>query len=470
MWEHLYTTVETEKANLSLNAFELEGIAGFVVKKPADGPVILYRSYNPNNGIHLLSTEQEYNYVLNFLGFVAEGQVGFISPLPITGTKPFSRFRNPNGGDYLYTINDKEKADAVNIYHYIDEGVAGHVYDAPSAANVPLYRSYNPNNNDHFYTTSKEEYLRTINEFGFRDEDIACYLPITSHPTIIPLYRCHCKDPFDFFYSTSIVEITHAITNLNYTWEGIVGYVDTVPADNNIPFLRMVHSTRGDHFYVTDATDHANAIKSGYIDEGIACNIFSARVKGSIPLYRLLHVYDAVVHANLIAVGGDAWPAAQWNLFRSGFAGAAEILRQYGMRLNLLGEFFVPHAEADGYEDIDDDDEARDLTHDWSAPNFALDVFGVSTYKGDRAGFSAVDGSCDKSYACQMNGSVIEMLSVDLLRVTTAHEICHYLGLEHRDIGFNLMRKGVAANTTLLDEDQASDIKNHCFVRQLNYP
>ncbi|MDF2192161.1 hypothetical protein [Paraflavitalea sp. CAU 1676] len=471
MWEHLYTTNEFEKANLSINAFELEGIAGFVYPEPAGAPVMLYRSYNPKNGIHLLSSLQEYNYVLNFLGFVGDGQVGFIYPLPTPGTVQLSRLRNPDHGDYLYTINEEEKANAINVFNYVDEGPAGFVYAAPSPGiNTPLFRSYNSVNNDHFYTTDENEHRHAVNNLGFRNEHIACHLPMTSHPSIIPLYRCHRRDPFDFFYSTNITEITHAINNLNYSWEGIVGYVDAVPADNNIPFLRMYHPGRGDHFYTTDDKDHTNAINLGYVDEGTACNIFSVQVEGSIPLFRLLHVFDAIVHVNIIGVGGDVWPNSQWTLFRNGFMDAAAILRPHGMRLNLVTESLIRQADADGHEDIDDDDEARDLTHEWSVPNFAVDVFGVSTYAGETAGFSAVDGSCDKSYPCQMNGSVVEVRAAIPVGVVMAHEICHYLGLEHRDEGLNLMRKFGAMNTTLLEEDQVSKIKEHCFVRKLNYP
>jgi hypothetical protein len=306
-----------------------------------------------------------------------------------------------------------------------------------------------------------------VNNLGFRDEQIACYLPLNSHPSIIPLYRCHHKDRYDFLYSTNLAEITNAINNLNYAWEGIVGYVDTVSTDNNIPFLRMVHPQRGDHFYTADATDHANALNLEYKDEGTACNIFSVQVKDSIPLYRLLHVYDALVHANIIAVGGDSW-TWQWNKFRNGFGDARALFRQYGMRLELLGEFFIPHAEAGGYEDIDDDDEASDLTHDWSAVNFAIDVFGVKTYKGDTAGYSAIDGKCDKSYVCQLNGAVVEMATSNL-GVIIAHEICHYLGLKHNDSPGNLMNEGADATTILLNEDQASSIQDHCFVRKLKY-
>jgi hypothetical protein len=94
--------------------------------------------------------------------------------------------------------------------------------------------------------------------------------------------------------------------------------------------------------------------------------------------------------------------------------------------------------EAPGREDINDDCEAQDLTNEYTVPNDGLDVFMVLTYAGSTIGLSAPDGPCDKNdgWFTAMSGSVIAVrdsasISGQKTGQVIAHEVGHYLGLDH---------------------------------------
>jgi hypothetical protein len=108
---------------------------------------------------------------------------------------------------------------------------------------------------------------------------------------------------------------------------------------------------------------------------------------------------------------------------------------------------------------IDSDSEATDLTDDWTVPNTAIDLFGVPVIAGTLGGLSPTDGPCDKD-AQGMDGVVVEIMAPQ--NVIIAHEVGHYMGLDHDESPLNLMNAaGSAANTTVTSA-QGSTIKEHC--------
>ena len=122
---------------------------------------------------------------------------------------------------------------------------------------------------------------------------------------------------------------------------------------------------------------------------------------------------------------------------------------------------------------IADRGEAEDLTDDWSSSGGGIDVFMVQTI-GDAAGWSNVDGPCSKESKFDLSGVVLELsLGRRFTGVLLAHEVGHYLGLEHANSATNLM--GVDSNddgigeidnnSTQVTSSQGTKMRSHCSVR-----
>ena len=80
-----------------------------------------------------------------------------------------------------------------------------------------------------------------------------------------------------------------------------------------------------------------------------------------------------------------------------------------------------------------------------------------------------VDGPCDKDDANSMTGAVVGLWDHNQLARSLAHEVGHYLGLEHEngDPGNLMCQTKYAdsiANSVELINDQGNDIKDHCSI------
>jgi len=128
-------------------------------------------------------------------------------------------------------------------------------------------------------------------------------------------------------------------------------------------------------------------------------------------------------------------------------------------------------SDAGAYTIISDKPEAEDLTDDWSGANDGIDVFFVQSIL-NAGGWSTAPGPCDKDDK-DMTGAVIELSgSATFTGVLIAHEVGHYLGLEHDGSGNNVM--GVDSNgdgigeistsSTGVTSSQASTMRGHCSV------
>lgn len=123
--------------------------------------------------------------------------------------------------------------------------------------------------------------------------------------------------------------------------------------------------------------------------------------------------------------------------------------------------------------DNGDDDlvESRQLTNDYTVDNDYLDVFFVRSIVGSAAGWSAINGPCSKEpfLGFGMSGSVVELTGTPAFTgVALAHEVGHYLGLDHSTGSSNFMQAAGGAGNTVITTTQGDTIKNNpCFVEEV---
>jgi hypothetical protein len=170
------------------------------------------------------------------------------------------------------------------------------------------------------------------------------------------------------------------------------------------------------------------------------------------------------VHMNFIQVGSDQFLAADEAEMDSALQFTRDNYAQVNLGVGRIEHYVISTAEADSAENINNDDEAVELTNDWTVPNSALDIFWVLTYAGSTIGYSRVDGPCDKD-AKGMDGSVVAIEGVvNTTGYVLAHEAGHYLGLSHSSSSGNLMF-GTVPNGGNLTSSQGSDMRDHCFTK-----
>lgn len=177
------------------------------------------------------------------------------------------------------------------------------------------------------------------------------------------------------------------------------------------------------------------------------------------------------VHLNIIRVGIDNFTSAEVDKIDYAIYRAHKIFNTRSLGIGRVEHYDVTNAEAGGKADIGSDDEAEDLTHDWTVDNNAIDVFMVDNISADFVGLSPVGGPCNKD-AKGMNGVLggeVNRSSSGVAR-SFVHEIGHYLGLPHKNSSFdNIMCQTSKANSTcdsvLLTSSQGNTIRGHCFVK-----
>lgn len=168
---------------------------------------------------------------------------------------------------------------------------------------------------------------------------------------------------------------------------------------------------------------------------------------------------DKHVHLNLVRtspladIGGGRMDEA---LHR-----ARIIHRQAGLGIGRVLRFEIVNS---GFEIISKESK-NDLWDRASIDNDGIDVFVAELVEGMESGWSPTPGSCDKGD--DESGIALGFVDNDTSEVlgqALAHELGHYLGLDHVKVTPSNLMYWLIPNEAVLTPDQAAIMRDHCFV------
>jgi hypothetical protein len=172
------------------------------------------------------------------------------------------------------------------------------------------------------------------------------------------------------------------------------------------------------------------------------------------------------IDVNLISVGRDNFTAANIEQMLNSLTATRQIYCQADFNVGTVRRYVISAADAGALEIIDSAAEAEQLTDGWTVPNAALDVFVVRSMNG-ADGWSAVGGPCDKNAGGSVMTGTVVSLNGDHGNSgnTFAHEIGHYLGLDHIADADNFIGNNGSSNSnTRILAWQGDLMKKHCMV------
>lgn len=183
---------------------------------------------------------------------------------------------------------------------------------------------------------------------------------------------------------------------------------------------------------------------------------------------------------NLILVGVENFTTADRQEVQYAIQVTRDIYGKQNLGVRHIHWQQITAADAGGYVTIDSLAEASDLTDDWNGifgdamDVFVVRVFSVPSNGGTFIGLSAVKGPCSKDDKDEMTGSVTSILLTgqDASGVLMAHEVGHYLGLEHCEDDANcntgtdnFMNATIDSDNFNILNTQGSTMRGHCYVK-----
>lgn len=178
-------------------------------------------------------------------------------------------------------------------------------------------------------------------------------------------------------------------------------------------------------------------------------------------------------YLNVVAVGIESFTDAMWQEVDQAVHRVRQVYDAAGIGVLWVWPWFIPTADAGGLDVITTSDEVNDLLEGWAVDNAGIDLYFPAGWSvpGGLLGRSALPGPCpgDKDVKGR-KGSVAGLTGITTSGRTSAHEVGHYLSLEHRNgSGTNLMCQTGQANAPTwqqvsLTSGQVDDVRSHCMV------
>jgi hypothetical protein len=186
-----------------------------------------------------------------------------------------------------------------------------------------------------------------------------------------------------------------------------------------------------------------------------------------------------IFHVNVIRVGSDLFSASDNDEVDYSIYRMRNIYAAIGIGIGRVKHYFITSADANGLDSPTKDKDLKDLTQIYSVPTDGIDLFIVNNMnivdKNNNVtlGRSAVGGPCgDKDPVFGLSGSTCGLFGSEQTSRTAAHEIGHYLSLQHRNKEpMNLMCQSLNARSTrnsvkFDDGKQERRVRRHCFVSE----
>jgi hypothetical protein len=177
------------------------------------------------------------------------------------------------------------------------------------------------------------------------------------------------------------------------------------------------------------------------------------------------------IHVNCIRIGSDQFDDTDQERIDYAMYRMRDIYHPVSLGVGRVRHYGVTTADANGLDSPTTRDDLEEITDSWTVPNSGIDLFFPANMNVNGVlGRSAVDGPCTDKDDKGMNGSVSGLWGFDQTARTVAHEIGHYLTLEHRNSQPNnlMCQSGQASsirNSVQLTTGQGSDMRGHCIVR-----
>lgn len=173
------------------------------------------------------------------------------------------------------------------------------------------------------------------------------------------------------------------------------------------------------------------------------------------------------ININVILVAESTFTSADITKIQYALQFTRQIYDDVNIGIRKIRWQAIPTSDAGSYATIDSGGEACDLTDDWNGSGSDyLDVFVVRVING-ADGWSEVDGPCSKNHSTEMTGSVVSLNGNNNNTGNTfAHEIAHYLKLEHISSSNNFIGNNGSSNSnTSITASQGNKMKSHCYCK-----
>ena len=181
-------------------------------------------------------------------------------------------------------------------------------------------------------------------------------------------------------------------------------------------------------------------------------------------------------HLNVIAVGSNNFSDSEFERVDYMIYKMRNIYHPQSLGVGRVQHWNITVADADGLDAPTSKGQLEELTDQWEVDNNGIDLFiphdmNVPSGSGSLLGRSPNPGPClsDGKDKKGQDSPVSGLWGSDQLARTSAHEVGHYLDLDHRNSSpDNLMCQSSRANSIRnsvdLTNSQGSEARGHCMV------